>query len=338
MKSPAFIVLGIVMLCLGCADQARSPAAKDRSAFAALSAESVRPEKPPASPRVPTPPNATGRHPRQEEIQIAAGQIGQPLEKQAAKPDPPAERKIKYTADLRMICDDFAKSEEYLLAAITKHKGLIAHSEMTATPGSPRSGQWRVRVPIPELHAFREEVRKLGEIAGDTLDSEDVTELYYDLENHIKNKLAEEESLRKLLEKSGGEKMENILAIRRELAEVRDDINRKQGKLRLLANLTELTTVTVTLRERQKYAPAPPPDIAEVPTFDMRIGRTFGASWDALVAFVQFLILAVVAAAPWLAIAAVVVGPAAVLTWRWRRTLPPVVQPVDPSPPPTPSA
>jgi hypothetical protein len=270
----------------------------------------------------------------------AQGPVGQMGEEKAgavggAKKTAPVERKIRYTGTIQLICDDFPKAEDGLQAAIKAHKGRIAHSEMSSSPGSPRSGVWRVRVPVPEFEAFRDAVRKLGEVEKNTADSEDLTELYYDLENHIKNKLAEEESLRKLLEKSGNEKIENILAIRRELAEVRDDINRKQGKLNLLANLTDLTTVTVTLRERQKYDPTPPPDIAETPTFGTRIDVTFNASWDRFVAALQFLVIAAIAAVPWLALPAVVAMAIGIVVRQRRRTPPAAAQVAASAPPST---
>ena len=116
------------------------------------------------------------------------------------------------------------------------------------------------------------------------------------------------------------------------LAQVRDYINRQEGKLKLLANLTDLTTVTVTLREKQKYDPAPPPSVAETPTFGMRVDRTFAGSWDAFVGFLQVVVLAVIAAGPWAALLAIVGVPAAMLARRRKRSVPTVavVQPVPP--------
>jgi hypothetical protein len=241
--------------------------------------------------------------------EAAAGQVAK---------DDAAARKIKYTADVRVICDDFDKAHDGFTVAVKQHKGLIAHSEITGSPGSVRVGQWRVRVAVARFDDFRSAVLKLGEVEKDTSDSEDVTEEYYDLEAHIKNRQAEEESLRKLLEKSG-DKIENILAVRKELAQVRDDINRKQGRLKLLANLTDLTTVNVTIREKQRFNAGPPPAVAEVPTFGMRVRRTFTSSIDALTAFVQDLALVAIALAPWALLAAVVLGPIYLVARRLAR-------------------
>jgi hypothetical protein len=340
----------LLPFCTGCRDEMQDRTIRMFGKKAAATPPAAAPLAPPAAEEpeadsVLTGLNPTGTiSPRSPASQSTAAQgaAGEPGKKDGpaqaeitkAKKSAPVERKIKYTANLQLICDEFAKAEEGLQAAIKEFKGRIAHSELTTSPGAPRSGTWRIRVPVAEFEGFRDAVRKLGEVERNTSDSEDVTELYYDLENHIKNKLAEEESLRKLLEKSANEKIENVLAVRRELAEVRDDINRKQGKLNLLANLTDLTTVTVTLRERQKYDPAPPPAIAESASFGTRIGVTFANSWDAFVAALQFVVIAATAAAPWLALPAVV----ALAGWvvlRRRHRAPPVTPQVTPSAPPS---
>jgi hypothetical protein len=284
----------------------------------------------------PTPNAVIGGAIAYQEPAGAAQPEAQPQAKKGGKAEPPVERKIKYTAELKIICEDLPKGEEALKAAIKASQGVIASSEITGSPGSPRTGFWRVRVPVARFDEFREAVRKLGEVQKNTSDSEDMTEMYYDLEQHIKNKRAEEESLRKLLEKSGDDKIESLLAIRRELAGVRDDINRKEGKLRLIANLTDLTTVTVTLQEKQKYTPTLPPDIAEAPTFGMRISHTFGKSWDAVVAFVQVIVLAAAGVIPWLPLLALIGIPLVMAVRRSRHEMS-VTEPqvATPNPPPS---
>jgi hypothetical protein len=225
-----------------------------------------------------------------------------------------AGRKIKFNADVRLIADDFDAAERSLKAAIKEAEGFAAMSEVTGAAGS-RQGLWRVRLPVPRFDPFREAVLQLGEVERNTSDSEDMTDEYYDLQAHIKNRQAEEESLRQLMEKSATS-MENLLAIRREMNQLRDDINRKQGRLKLLAHLTDLATVTVAIRERQRYNREPAPQVAEVPTFGVRAQHTFNQSWQALQSLGQALLLCLIAAAPWLPVP--LLG-AAAARWWWRR-------------------
>jgi len=234
----------------------------------------------------------------------------------AAKPDTALPRKIKYTADLRLIVEDLGKSSKDLKQLVKDHKGHVAQAEDNSSPGTIRQAHWRIRVPVDQFDPFREAVLQLGQVEKNTIDSEDVTEEYYDLKNHIKNRLAAEENLREILKKT--DNIDNFLKVNDKLDLIRDEINRKEGRLKALENLTELTTVTVALREKQKYDPDKPPDVAEKPSFGQRISRTFDDSLEMLSHFGQGLVLVLVGLGPWLVPLAVIVLPLAWLVRRYR--------------------
>ena len=227
-------------------------------------------------------------------------------------------RKIKHVAELKLITDEFDKTRDEVQRLIAKHDGYEAMADVQSSPGAQRLGTWRVRVPIEQFSAFRDAVRKLAEIESDTINTEDLTDQYYDLDAHIKNLKAEQESWREMLKKTN-DKLDSFITVKRELDRVTDDIQRKEGRLRLMANLTELTTVNLTLRERQKFTPDTGPQIAEAATFIMKADRTFGNSWGVLVGFGQAVALVAIALAPWLPVILVVSIPVW-YSWRqWRR-------------------
>jgi hypothetical protein len=227
-------------------------------------------------------------------------------------------RKIKHVAELKLITDEFDTTRDALQQLIDKHQGYEAMADVRSSPGTQRLGTWRVRVPIEQFSAFRDAVRKLAEIESDTINTEDLTDQYYDLDAHIKNLKAEQESWREMLKKTN-DKLDSFITVKRELDRVTDDIQRKEGRLRLMANLTELTTVNLTLRERQKFTPDTGPQIAEAATFSMKADRTFGNSWGVLVGFGQAVALVAIALAPWLPVILVVSIPVW-YSWRqWRR-------------------
>lgn len=229
-------------------------------------------------------------------------------------------RKIKHTADVKLITDDFDTKRDELQQLIVKHEGYEAMADIRSSPGSQRVGVWRVRVPIEHFSAFRDAVRKLAEVENDTVNTEDLTDQYYDLEANIKNLKAEQDSWREMLKKTS-DKLENLISVKRELDRVTDEIQRKEGRLRLMANLTDLTTVNLTLRERQKFTPDKGPDVVEAATFGMRAGKTFEESWGALRDFGQGLALVGIALAPWLPVLIVIAIPVW-YSWRqWRRQM-----------------
>lgn len=227
-------------------------------------------------------------------------------------------RKIKHVAELKLITDEFDKTRDEVQRLIAKHDGYEAMADVQSSPGAQRIGTWRVRVPIEQFSAFRDAIRKLAEIESDTIATEDLTDQYYDLDAHIKNLKAEQESWREMLKKTN-DKLDNFITVKRELDRVTDDIQRKEGRLRLMANLTELTTVNLTLRERQKYTPDKGPQVAEAATFGMKVDKTFGNSWGALVSFGQAIALVAIALAPWLPVIAVLCVPVLYCWRQWRR-------------------
>jgi hypothetical protein len=82
--------------------------------------------------------------------------------------------------------------------------------------------------------------------------------------------------------------------VERELSRVRGEVEQMQGRLRFLANRTELSTVTIEAMEWHDYKP---PVAA---TLQTQLGRTFFNSVENLSEFGRFLLLFTVALAPWL--------------------------------------
>ena len=115
-----------------------------------------------------------------------------------------------------------------------------------------------------------------------------------------------------------------VEALQTELDQITDEINRKEGQLNLWKELTDLTTVTVTLREKQPFVPLKGPALAEVPTFDMRASKTFTDSWEVLVKIGQGVGLCAIALTPWLPVLLVVGVGIWGITWlmRLRRAMP----------------
>lgn len=239
----------------------------------------------------------------------AAAQPGADQPPRAEQP-----RKIKYTAELKLIVTDFAKAEAGLLDAMKEGQAFVAHAEVNTSP--LHTGVWRIRVPVNKFDSFRAALCNLGAVERNTVDSEDLTAQYYDLDAHVKNRQAERDAMRKLLEKTGDRDMKQFLEVKRELDTINDDIGRKESLLRLWTNLTDLTTVNLTVREKQKYLAEKLPALSETPTFGVRAATTFKHSWEAFVGLVQGIALLVIAAIPWLCL----LGAFAAVLWLIVRT------------------
>ena len=187
---------------------------------------------------------------------------------------PPAiSRKIIYDAQVDLVVDSVDPIAKKVGTLVQDATGYIAEQNVTGSPGSLRSMRWRIRIPVEQFDSFVESIVSLGELERNNRTSQDVTEQYYDLEARIKNKKVEEQTLNKILQERSG-KLEDVLKIEIELSRVRGEIEQLEGKIRVLENLSSLATLTLNIREREKYAP-PPPVVAD---FSTQIARTWDGS------------------------------------------------------------
>ncbi len=269
------------------------------------------------------------RHPTTESAPSGSAAKSAPGEMAPGTPSATAGRKIIYNARVDLVTEDLAKLDATLAKLIEARKAYVADSERTGSAGATRRGSWKVRVPVEAYDAFVAGVVKLGELVSLKADSQDVSEEFYDLEAREKAKTVEEQRLLKHLADSTG-KLEEILNVERELSRVRSEIERMQGRLRALGNLTTLATVTITASEIKDYVPP------QAPTFGTRLARSFSGSVDALRTFGESALIAFVAVVPWLPLIALGLG---IVYWVTRRLLagqssPPIR--IQDAPPPLP--
>ena len=210
--------------------------------------------------------------------------------------DPPratANRKIIYNTSVDLVTENLNQLETGLTGLIQARGAYVADSSRTGAAGSTRHGTWKVRVPVDAYDGFVRGVLGLGELVSTQANSQDVSAEYYDLDARTRAKQVEEARLLKHLADSTG-RLDEILAVERELSRVRSEIEQMQGRLAVLGNLTSLATVTITATEIHDYIPPQNPNLGQ------KIARTFAGSVATLQALGEALLLFAVALAPWL--------------------------------------
>ena len=75
----------------------------------------------------------------------------------------------------------------------------------------------------------------------------DVTMEYADLQIQLKNKQAEEQSFLSILDRAG--KIDDVLSVTREIARVRSEIERLQGRIKFMDSQTDKSTISVSITE-----------------------------------------------------------------------------------------
>jgi hypothetical protein len=214
-------------------------------------------------------------------------------------------RKIIYSASVEVIVKDLEALRAEVERIVEERKGYVAKSDVSGESGSRRTATWTLKVPAEKFRDTVAALAALGNTVRNSSDSQDVTEEFIDLQARIKNLKAEEETLNKLL-KDQAVRLEDVLKIREQIKTVRGDIERAEGRLKYLATMAAMSTVSLTAREDASYVPP------TAPTFGSRVSETFDSSVATLSDFGKSVALIAVALAPWLPLILV-----AALVLRW---------------------
>ncbi len=174
-------------------------------------------------------------------------------------------------------------------AAVTAVRALAARVGGFVANVSMETGRERVRTATLELKVpatrFDEAVHgldPLGEVESVQIGAQDVGEEYVDVTARVANARRLEERLIRLLDTRTG-KLEDVLAVERELARVREEIDRMEGRLRYLRSRVALSTLTVMVHEPAPLLSDPGENI---------ILQAFVRAWRNFVQFLAGLIAA----------------------------------------------
>lgn len=159
------------------------------------------------------------------------------------------ERKVIQTASLRITVKDTAQVLDSIQALADRLGGYIVSSRSWREDDQVRA-EITLRIPATQLHSALQQIKDQAlEVDNESISGQDVTQEYTDLEARLRNLQATEKELQELLttvrEKTG--KAEDILAVYRELTEIREQIETLEGRIHYLDTMTEMATITVDI-------------------------------------------------------------------------------------------
>ena len=126
--------------------------------------------------------------------------------------------------------------------------GFIANSSVQSGEGQRRQATLQIKVPAARYEQAMSGLSGIGTLISATTDAQDVGEEYVDVTARIANARRLEERLVTLLATRTG-KLDDVLAVERELARVREDIERMEGRMRYLRSNVAVSTLAVTVAE-----------------------------------------------------------------------------------------
>jgi PKD repeat protein len=154
---------------------------------------------------------------------------------------------IVRTGNLSIIVDDVSRILERIAQLADSVRGYVVSSQ-TYRDGDRLRGTISIRVPVEQFDAAMRDIANLAiEVSNRTTSAKDVTEEYVDLKAKLQTLEATEVQLLRLMEKAT--KMEDILAIQRELTNVRSSIEQTKARTLYLERTSSTSVISVQLEQ-----------------------------------------------------------------------------------------
>jgi hypothetical protein len=157
------------------------------------------------------------------------------------------DRKIVKTGSMTLEVEDIAETMDEIAEMADEFNGYVVSSYKHEYERGV-SGHITIRVPFEKFDEAFARLRQLAiDVPYETTTAKDVTEEYVDLEAQLGNLQATEAQYLALLEEA--ETVEEMLKVQKELSNVREEIERIEGRMKYLEQTSETSLIEVNLEE-----------------------------------------------------------------------------------------
>jgi hypothetical protein len=147
---------------------------------------------------------------------------------------------------------------------------LVANTSVQTGREQQRSASLELRIPSDRFDSVVNGLAPIGKVESVNISAQDVGEEFVDLSARVANARRLEARLIQLLATRTG-RLADVLSVERELARVREEIERYEGRLRYLQSRVSVSSLTVVVHE-------PPPVVASRPGENV-IADAFVEAW-----------------------------------------------------------
>jgi hypothetical protein len=201
------------------------------------------------------------------------------------------QRSIIYRGSISVRVKDVNAAAGQSTGVATTAGGFISSDNRTSDTGGAGTATMELRVPADKFSATVDQLSRLGKEEHREISTEDVTEQTVDLDARIAVQQARVDSGRRLLAQA--KSLSDLVMLEKEVATRESDLASLQAKNRRLADLTALSTISVTFLGPAAVTTTKPDDS---PGFLSGLS----AGWDALLASLKVLMTVLGALLPWL--------------------------------------
>jgi len=279
MKSPIILLLALLSFSLSCSGGGSAEQANRSETTVAAQPAAEQDAKDPAK-------TAPVYDAQQQKVALTQ------LDKEGSSTEA-FERKIIRNAEITMEVSSTTDTQHRVASIAETNGGFVVTSEAKqreSVDPAQRTLDIKlvVRVPSPQFGVAFDEIKKLASnTPQENVSGQDVTEEFIDLEARIKTQKALEQQFLEIMRQAY--KVSDALEVQRQIADVRTDIEKLEGRKRFLENRASLSTITVNIQ-------TPKPVIAVTSmgfghSVREAVSDSIGTASDMVLFFVRFAIL-----------------------------------------------
>jgi hypothetical protein len=218
---------------------------------------------------------------------------------------PSATREVVTTVDVDLRVSDVDAAAAKVRADAESAGGYVEHGSLSGD-ADDRTAMYDLRVPKAQLASVRKSIDALGRVQSENEKVDDVTQQHADTDARLRNARAHETRLLELMANRAGTVSE-LLETEKELARVREDVEKLDAEKRTMDAQIDLATVHVSITRSG-------PSVFETP--GKSIARAWTAGWHGARAIAIGGMMVLAATAPTVA---PILAMALLLVWIARR-------------------
>ena len=157
-------------------------------------------------------------------------------------------RMIIRTGTMSMEVDSYDETEVKIKDIVKNFGGYLTNSASKLNADGKKQGSITIRVATEKFDEMITELSKIGKVMNRNISGKDVTEEYMDADARLKTQRELESRLLKLLEEKTA-RLTDVVEVEQKLANVRENIEKTEGKMRYLKDQASYSTLTVSVYE-----------------------------------------------------------------------------------------
>lgn len=205
------------------------------------------------------------------------------------------ERKIIRNADLQLEANAPEEAQAKITQISESRGGFVVESTQSSSDAKSTirdTVTMTVRVPSAKFDEALSEIRQAASrVIVESVTGQDVTEEFIDIEARLKTQKALEAQFLEIMKRSNS--VEDALNVQTEIARVRGEIEKIEGRKRFLESQASLSTIKIKLQTPTVFS-------ANAPGFFNRLGEALGNGFDAALGFILIFVTALIALVPFL--------------------------------------